>query len=213
MSRRSEACLTPFGIGFIGSRSARPVHYMRGEEPRESIVLEVLFKPIDQSGTAYVSCLTWREVRRARSTVPSVRRGWARQAHVQECRCTAAAARRDGGAMKSERDTNVHQHLLRELRLHTIHRLSGGSDNNDGNNIEDPKEAWRGVLGQVRVELDVVDRALEAREEGDPLAFLVRSIRARLLFAEELLVDQCWDPDNPFETASANDYRRGTGGS
>jgi hypothetical protein len=58
----AKLCKTPFGYGFIGKRSGRPIYLHREDNPRETNVLDVTFRPIDESGSAYIMPLTRREL-------------------------------------------------------------------------------------------------------------------------------------------------------
>jgi hypothetical protein len=58
----AHLCNTPFGWGIIGQRSARPIFMHHMDDPHETNVLEVIFRSIDESGTAYIRYLSRREI-------------------------------------------------------------------------------------------------------------------------------------------------------
>jgi hypothetical protein len=107
--------------------------------------------------------------------------------------------------MSNTRDTNVYQHLLRQVRGAAAFQL-GARDRSDGVT----SSVLQAAIMQATIELDAVIELLEEREHQRqsaeaPLSFVLLGIRRRLDFAAEL-DSGMWDPDRPYVTASAAEF-------
>jgi hypothetical protein len=107
--------------------------------------------------------------------------------------------------VSKKRDTDVYQHLLRQMRGGVAYQL-GTSDRTD----RVTTSVLQAAVMQAAIELDAVIELLEEREHRRqsaeaPLSFVLLGIRRRLDFAAEL-DSGMWDPDRPYVTASAAEF-------